>query len=53
MLDDLTMWTKEGLIEKVKRLEREAAEWQWKYYIAKGLVVIKDRQDEAEEAENG
>ena len=42
MFDDLTRWTKEGLIQKVKRLEKEVAEWQWKYYEAKGLIEVKD-----------
>ena len=42
MFDDLTRWTKEGLIQKVKRLEKEVAEWQRKYYEAKGLIEVKD-----------
>ena len=42
MFDDLTRWTKEGLIQKVKRLEKEVAEWQWKYYEAKGLIEAED-----------
>ena len=46
MLDDLTRWTKEGLIKKVKILEKEVAEWQWKYYEAKGLIETKEVEDE-------
>lgn len=44
MFNDLTRWTKEGLIQKVKRLEKEVAEWQWKYYEAKGLIEVKDEE---------
>lgn len=41
MLNDLTRWTKEGLIKKVKRLESEVTEWQNKYYELKLLLESK------------